>query len=499
MSEIQARLPINGTPVGGALTPFKPSAPAKTDSVSSPATNTDRVTLEAGDQAPLKPNSKPLPATLKLIQDSPHSLSEKIRNTVTPPPAWGSTSQVQGTLRDLHDVQGNRDGLWDNETKPAGSVGGFVKQQPLPSKAQNWASGLGDLDAQIQALQTFRTEKEAAWGLPVTQLDLAQLKDGKLFAAQKAIALVRLGRTPAELTEGFVSAKGQVNGVKIADRELFWQRFHPQGEPTGKVIVMLPGFLQTGRNFYEQADALSKAGHDVLIMDQQWGGQTKGGEAGHVDRGYGITRDVAAMAAYAQTHREKTYPGKAGSEVILMGTSLGGGPGTFAALTLNEQNLIALEGPPMPKGLKAVLQGPFFGPSDNFLNDSFGLLSKVPLVKDIPLPSLGLPILSTDPEAKQKIAQGAVLEDLRAQAQAMTATLPDMQAVLEKVEAGQGPSNPIQIVHSKGDPLANSALSQKLAQKLPNVKLTLLEGQNHVLEQSDAEQQVALDLLKKFN
>lgn len=497
MSEIHARLPLHGTPVASALTPFKPAAPVET--VSSPASNTDRMILEAGDQAPLKPDGKPLPTPLKLIQDSPTSLSEKIRNTVTPPPAWGSTSQVQGTLRDLHDVQGNRDGLWDNESKPAGSVGGFVKQQPLPSKAQNWASGLGDLDSQIQALQAFRTEKEAAWGQPVTQLDLAQLKDGKLFATQKAIALVRLGRTPAELTEGFVSAKGQVNGVKIADRELFWQRFHPQGEPTGKVIVMLPGFLQTGRNFYEQADALSKAGHDVLIMDQQWGGQTKGGEAGHVDRGYGITRDVAAMAAYAQTHREKTYPGKAGSEVILMGTSLGGGPGTFAALTLNEQNLIALEGPPMPKGLKAVLQGPFFGPSDNFLNDSFGLLSKVPLVKDIPLPSLGLPILSTDPEAKQKIAQGAVLEDLRAQAQAMTATLPDMQAVLDKVEAGQGPSNQIQIVHSKGDPLANSALSQKLAQKLPNVQLTLLEGQNHVLEQSDAEQQVALDLLKKFN
>lgn len=412
--------------------------------------------------------------------------------------SWGKRSQIAGTVRALQDVQGNGDGLWNNETQESGTTEGALGRNPLVLKgrAQQWA-GWSTQD-EVAQLRQFRAQQEALWQAPVTQLELSALKDGDLFAVQKAIALTQMGRHPGEVTEGFIQAAGQVNGETIAPRDLFWQRFQPLGEPSGKMVVMVPGFLQTGRNFYEQVNLLNQAGHDVLVMDHQWAGQTRGGEPGAVDRGFGIARDVAAMAAYAQQQLDADYAADPQRELVLMGTSLGGGPGVMGALTLAANGLLALDKGAMPSQVKVVLQGPFFEATDNLLNGVFDAASQVPLLSEVPLPATGLPVLTYDATAAQKIAQGAVLEDFQAQLQAMGAVTEDMQMVLDLMAAGKGPQVPIEMIHSQGDPLASAARVEQVKALLPQAHLTLLPGSDHVLEQQQTTQQAALDALSRL-
>jgi alpha-beta hydrolase superfamily lysophospholipase len=444
-------------------------------------------------------DDKPVAAKIEHIDNEYTTVKENISVSSFVPKEWGNTpAQIQGTLDDIADIKGNNDLLWDNETKPAGTVNNLSYKNPiLLRERKNFEGGL-DIEGKINGLKSFRAEKEVLWGQRVTSLDLNTLKEGELFAVQKAVTLTRMERTPADVTEGFVKAAGSINGHKIADREIFWQRFKPIGEASGKVIMIAPGFLQTGRNFNEQVLLLNKQGHDVIVMDQQWAGQTKGGKAGGVDRGYGISRDVAVMASFAQKTLDNDYKNNPEKEVILMGTSLGGGPGVLGAMTMNENGLVKLEGETMPKGLRAVLQAPFMGSTSSVLNKTTSAGSHVPLAKDLTLPSLGIPVISADDKANQKLSQGAVLEDVGAKLQAMTAMMPDVKEMLKMIDDGKGPKNSISIVHAKDDPLADSGRSELLAQKLPNVKTHIFASKNHVFEQDTEEQGLAVDALSEM-
>src|SRR5688572_13336520 len=132
-----------------------------------------------------------------------------------PPANWGSRSQLGATIQDLKDVKGNKDGLWGNETKKAGTTGDFLDRNPLATKLDKFTDvGLSAAD-EIKELQGFRAEREKAWGQPATNLDPATLKGGELFAAQKAIALTRLDRKPSDVIDAFVKASGSVDGKKI--------------------------------------------------------------------------------------------------------------------------------------------------------------------------------------------------------------------------------------------------------------------------------------------
>lgn len=408
--------------------------------------------------------------------------------TPTTKPDWGSSTQLQATLQELKDLHGNQDGLWNNETQAAGTPDGFTQQNPMLSKMRQGLHGIGDRQQNIQTLNQFVQSREAEWGQPISRLKPDQLKDGDLFLAQKAIAITRLERSPAEVTEGFIKASGSVNGETIADRQLFYQRFAPLGEPSGKLVLISPGFQETGRNFYEQIQLLNQQGHDVMVMDQQWAGQSDG-EAGGLDRGYGVARDVAAMAAAAEQIRQQEYPA---GELILFGNSMGAGPGVLGAMTLNDHNLIQLDGPAMPTGLKAVLQAPFIQASDNWINQAVGLGSRIPLLNAIPLPSAGLPVLTHDPVAAQKGAQGAVLEDTRARLQAMSAAVEDLTVIQNLIATGKGPTGQVEILHAKADPLAAAEASKWLQQHLPHSHLQILDSDNHVLQQSPTEQQAAV-------
>jgi alpha-beta hydrolase superfamily lysophospholipase len=266
------------------------------------------------------------------------------------------------------------------------------------------------------------------------------------------------------------------------------------------MLVFSPGFQETGRNFYEQADKLNKLGFDVILMDHQWSGQTKGGVDGTLDRGFGVARDVASVAAYASKLLEKTYANKSSKELILVGNSMGAGPGVLSAVTLNDNGKISLSGDQMPVGLRSVLQSPFLATTPSMINSSILAFSNVPFVKSLALYSSGLPILTHDSVAAQKGTQVALTEDIRAQLKTMVAANEDISFVIDMIKNGQTPNGKVSIIQADKDPLADSKKVIEVASRFSKdrVNLKMISSNNHVFEQSPTEQNYLIDNISKL-
>lgn len=413
---------------------------------------------------------------------------------------WGSVSQIAATYQELLDIQGNKDGIWENENKPYGTVVGIGTTLPLKPwferKEQSLKAILTSKNV-IGEITKFVDSQEKNWGTKASKINQSQIEQYKLFNAQKTISLSRMNRNPKDVTEGFVKASGSVNGIKIDDRNIFWQRFKPISSPIGKVILISPGFQETGRNFYEQINKLNKEGYDVITMDHQWGGYTKGGQAGGLDRGFGASRDVAVMASFASDIANKEYSSYKNNEAILFGNSMGAGPGVLGAITLNDNGKIKLNGSQMPVGMKAFLQSPYLATSESVINSAITLFSKVPFAKNLQLYSSGLPILTHDKVAAQKGTQIALLEDIRAQLKTMSSGANDINFILDMIKSGEKPKGNISIVHGKNDPLASSEKSSWLSTQIQGkVKIQIVNSDNHVFEQSPTEQNYAITAIK---
>ena len=411
-------------------------------------------------------------------------------------PSFSHRGQIAALTRSVADATGNRDGIHDNETLAAGHLpqGRPSSRQPLLHRlTSHFAPGLSTRDERAQ-LSTFVAEREASWGAPTSTLTAADVPWFEAFRTEKAAALVRFDRHPGEVTEGYVRAAGSVDGQPIEPRDVFWQRWAPTAPPTGKVVVVSPGFQETGRNFLEQVQLLNAEGHEVVVMDHQWAGYTRG-QRGAIDRGYGVARDVAAVAACAQTLVEAQ--GHADGEVVLFGNSMGAGPGVLGALALNDSGRLQLEGPQMPRGLNAVLQAPFLELNRSVVNRGLSALSEVPLLRDVALPSSGLPVLTRDPVAATKLAQHVVLEGVVARPQAMGAANADLTDLWKAIGEGKGPTGRVAIIHGDGDPLADVEGSRELARELgASANLIELENDSHVLSEEAGTQARVLDALR---
>ncbi len=357
---------------------------------------------------------------------------------------------------------------------------------------QSLAAGWSKAD-ENQKLSSFMTASEKTFGGPVTSLSKpAHVDDERWngFRLDKAISLVRLGLTPNDVSEHVVTAAGSVDGHAIAPRDVFVQRFAPQGTPSGKTIVVSPGFLESGRNYLEQANILCKEGHAVVVMDHQWAGLSSGPQGG-IDRGFGIARDLAAVAAWAHADAPK-------NEVVLLGTSMGAGAGVVGALTMNDHDRIQLQGPAMPKGINAVLQGPFFARTSSVANATLAAAGTIPLIKEIPLPATGLPILSGDQATLRKLAAHATTESLTGRASAFHASTEDLAMTKQAIDAGKGPTGKVYVIHAEGDTLADYQASKTWTAALGNnAKFhTIVSSTSHVIEENLAEQKLMLDGLK---
>ncbi len=401
-----------------------------------------------------------------------------------PKGVFGSHSQLGATLRDLRQPERSK--------SPT-----VLKRQPILNRlhALLYEAVAGKKNSETR-LRSFVASKEAEWSnaaghpIKVSALNERDIPQIELYRAQKSIALTRFGRTPEEVTDGFVAARGSIDGMQIAPRDVFYQRWKPIGKPTGEVYVIAPGFLETGRNYHERAMELNRRGADVIIMDQQWAGYTKGGSAGGIDRAFGISRDVAAVTAFASQVAEREYGANSGRQVILMGISMGGGPGVVGALTLNDAGRIKLEGAQMPKGLSGIAESPYFATTPNALNSLLGILAKIPGVNRAKLPALGLPTLTHDKVAQAKIGDHVSIEDIRGQAKALTAATEDLTTLRGLLASGVRPMGKLFILHAEHDPLASPAAVKDIAGLLDPTRsqLKLVSSNNHVFEETPSEQ-----------
>ncbi|HEY1101449.1 MAG TPA: alpha/beta fold hydrolase, partial [Myxococcota bacterium] len=343
--------------------------------------------------------------------------------------SFGSRARVATFVDKLKDATGNKDGVVGNEdlapNTPAArsTVGSWFDQNPLLfSLKQQLAVGVSKAD-ETASLAAFLTGFESKHGA-VTTLSKPAHVDADDFAAfrlDKAITLVRFGREPSTVTDHVVSAKGSIDGQTIAPRDVFVQRYAPQGPASGKTIVISPGFLEDGRHHTEQAMLLSSKGHTVVVLDHQWAGLSSTSNGG-IDRGFGIARDVASVAAWA-------HAASPNDTIVLLGTSMGGGAGVVGALTMNDNGRVQLDGPAMPKGIDGILQGAFFQRTSSLINNTLAAAGTVPLLKDVPLPATGMPILSGDQATLRKLAAHATTEQLTGKAQAFHASSADLAVV----------------------------------------------------------------------
>lgn len=426
---------------------------------------------------------------------------------------FGSRATVATLISRLEDATvGNKDGIVGNESRKAGDAGGanVFDTNPLLFQLRGFFSvGLSKKD-ENKRLGEFLAAFEKQLGPVTTQAKPAWVKqsDWNTYVVDKAITMVRLGRPPGDCVDGLVQARGSVDGHTIEPRDVFTQTWKPPAgvTPSGKTVVISPGFLESGRNYVEQIQLLNKQGHEVVVMDHQWAGlsgnPTKGdggGAKGHIDRGFGIARDVAAVAAHVAAQG-----GAQGKNITLVGTSMGAGAGVLGAVLMNdaEPSRMQLElpgGAKMPRGLDVVLQGAFFERAGGVLNATLAAAGKVPGGNQIPLPAIGAPVLSGDQATLRMIAAHASTEHLTGQAQAFHASTEDLATMKKLLASGTRPAGRIELIHSSRDTLANYDAAVEWTRLLgANANLHTVDSTSHVYSESPTEMGLVLGGLSRL-
>jgi hypothetical protein len=386
----------------------------------------------------------------------------------------GSYTRLGATMRAIRDP--------NRAEKPT-----LVRRQPALNRLHALLIGLGvGKKTAIARLRAFVEEREAEWsagaGEPVhvTTLTERDIPEIDLFRAQKALSLKRYQRRPGEVIDDFFTAEGTVSiGEPIKTRKIFYQTWLPRGTPRNEVHGIMPGFFEDGRDYHERAVMLSDDGVTAEIMDQQWAGYTQGGSRGGIDRGFGISRDGAAFAA----HLAKKYPG---AKIVIEGVSMGGGPGVIGATTLNDStDLLKLKGDQMPKGTSGLAESPYLGTTDNLTNRGLGVLAKIPGVNRLPLPNIGLPLLTHDRTAQVKIADHAAMGGTVGQPRALNAAAEDLATLRALLTNGQRPKGNIFVLKAAHDPLASPEATDATVKLLDpaKTKLRTVDSNNHVFEQ----------------
>jgi pimeloyl-ACP methyl ester carboxylesterase len=407
-------------------------------------------------------------------------------------PGWGKRSQVGQLIRAL-----------DAERQGTPVKTGFLRRNPLAQKVAAFIRPGLRVKDDVAVLEKMIADAEARFGRPISTLEHPALVDGRRMRAEKAMALQKYGRRPEEVSEELLRTTAKIEGApEIADRDLFVQRWRPIGKPSGKVFVMAPGFLQSGRNFYEQVQLLNQAGHDVVVMDQQWAGYTadakRGVIKGGIDRGHGIARDVAELAAYGNQILEREYGAHADKQLVVVGTSMGGGPGVLGALKLYDAGRIDLgPGRSIPKDRGWIIQGGFLGRRRTIINDVLDFFGRIPGLRRLALPAMGVPLLNDDKGTNVKLAAHAAAEDMRGRPQAFRAALKDIAEVRDMIAETGAPEGRGYFLHADKDHLANTqSILEVVAQmkrKGGAVELDLLPGRDHVIEETPGEQRRILD------
>lgn len=448
-------------------------------------------------------------SSLKSTTASPdvYVLATQNSSGIDPGPLWGSRAQLGGAILELSDLEGkNKNGIWDDESDPVGSVAALDNQSVAPKTTEELQALARDtvgngVTSSIRRLQEFKKRQEQHWGRRVTDLPPSAIKDGHLFAAQKAIDLVRMGRTPSDVQDFVIPAEGSVAGRTVAPRKIFCQRFKPIGKPTGRVVVVSPGYQTSGRFFYDQILTLNKRGDDVVVMDHLWAGRT-GDQPGAVDSGFSIVRDIATVVDFAQ--REILAKEYGGGRTVVFGTSMGGGGAAafYVALALgliqipNDGELWPL---PIRGPIDLVLQAPYFGPTVSPARWTSLFPSFIRDKQRVRRTSQ-----SEDRVFVQRVSQLSTKEEIFYRISALTDALKDFDAIFERLRTADADLKlgSVRIVMSDGDGLASSKRAgewlQELKKRGVDTQLRLLPGKIHAMEMHRGYQKYATDELQSL-
>lgn len=410
--------------------------------------------------------------------------------------------RISGLYDNLRDLQGNDDRI-----------------------ANEGASNLTDAQ-KLAAAMAFLAQKEAAWGQPVTDLQASDFPSPALydfFRAEKAVELARQDRTPDDVKDFFLNVSGSVEGQPINPRKIFAQLWKSSAGTASVIGAVIPGYRDTGRTFADQIQLANKAGADMVAMDAQWGGWTEGGHSGGVDSGQGIARDAYGFASWVHA----TFPQR---KLFMMGSSLGGGPGTYGTLLLAAEGQAEVKVDDgkkvisghdlLPPSTPAIIQAPFLAMHSDVgkdfkavgkaittfsftalgdSNDITRFLGILPWVKTMEFQTSAQ--LSGDRASDVKNI--LVREDSSAsQPEAMDATLAFGKDIVEKVHMGLGPRGPVYVIHAKDDTLADYKTSLGVVNDLRKqgrtVELTTLGSDHHTFWNETSEMGSFLPYLAKI-
>ena len=403
---------------------------------------------------------------------------------------WGTLQQVAAARADLQALlncpQAQRKDtlLW--------RVAQMVRQQI--------AAGAADV-VLLAAVEQFCA---TVWRKPIiADFVKRRLFTAELFSAWKTLDLLRYGRTSHDVTEGFVRAVGNVGHVPIEARDVFWQRFRPVTvgpqavRPSGVVILMVPGLAETGRHFLDQIYACSRLGHDVVVMDPQWAGQTRSVDGkptpGEFDRGFGVARDIGKVAEYVHRHINH---GQGGAPLVLLGQGCGA-TGILMMQVLQAAHMLKLE---VPVTCDAVLQAPYLSPRPNYANRLLSLLARVPGGSHLSAWSF-LPSLTADAAGSRKFAAARQREQVQVRIGALRRLLPDLDTTWALLKQGARPSGRVMVLHSADDPWADPQASfalQSADAMGTHAWVRIISGAYHALSHEGAACQEALWGLQKL-
>ncbi|RYF11589.1 MAG: hypothetical protein EOO40_03045 [Deltaproteobacteria bacterium] len=401
---------------------------------------------------------------------------------------WGSPEQLEGALQALQALT-----LVPAAHQPTALLYAVLQRANSMRRAHAHACAV---------LHTVRRQCEAAWRRPAVPQFVAQrLFCRELFAAYKVIDLLRLGRTPLEVEDGFVRAQGALHGEEIDPRDLFFQRFAPRAaqpgqvaRASGKVVLLAPGLGETGRHFVEQIETLCRGGHEVVIFDQQWAGQSRDLEAnppdGHLDRGFGIARDIACMAAHIVTRL------RPGAPVVLLGQ----GTGAAAVLMM----LVAQRRGELPVTLPkmhAVLQSPYLSPTPSGHNRLLGLMAKLPGLHNLQAQAFMPKPGHSNQAARRAYLQTCVRDRVQTRLGSLLRLRDDLRLTWQWLREGSKPQGRLVVLHNADDPWADPAQSYRLTQQEllgPLASVRILQGADHGLAFAPEQRQEVLWGMQKL-
>ncbi|MCA9664212.1 MAG: alpha/beta hydrolase [Myxococcales bacterium] len=335
-----------------------------------------------------------------------------------------------------------------------------------------------------------------------------EITDGRarlLYRAERAAALAHYKRSPgdlnaytinrAELKLAGVGPKGE--DVHVSSRRIYQEEWKHGGSGKAKArVLVLPGYQETGRSYYELANSLNKIGCDVALPDQQWAGYTKspGGMPGQIDSGFGVAADAAALIAY-----NKALADKAGQKLIVISSSMGAGRGATVAAMLMDQGKLdgaklftdptinaQLPGKLRSTGFTSRQLNPFVWATPTWQNKLTSLMGKIPVLRELAFHSIGMPRLNhTDAKSQADIAATGLRVDAYVQPSAM-ANSQDVMAFMQASASKGYPKGKTHVLTLAGDTLAYSKATQKLFSTLPNAEVSVASGNDHSLQHNTA-------------